>query len=183
MHAREMAQRIMGTLVRCTVKLVNSGTKMQSLQLGLLSDEPKDAMEHFEPYGYTSRPKAGAEGVAGFFGGDRSHGVVLVVADRRYRLTGLAEGEVAIYTDEGAKIVMKRGRVIDVECDEYRVVTKHYHVTADAYDVTAQAASIDADHASSTCPITAPDVVLDGKSMVGHYHREHDGPPTGGPLS
>lgn len=183
MSPHEFRARLMGVLVRCTVKLVNAGTKMQTLQVGLFADETKDGLEHFEPYGFTSRPKAGAEGIAGFFGGDRSHGVVLVAADRRYRLQTLQEGDVAIYTDEGAKIVLTRGRVVSVECDEYRVVTKHYNVTADAYDVTAQAASIDADTASSTCAIKAPDAVLDGISMVSHYHDEHDGPPTGGPKA
>lgn len=41
--------------------------------------------------------------------------MVLVVADRRYRLKALAEGEVAIYTDEGDKIHFKRGRIIDID--------------------------------------------------------------------
>ncbi|CAG4906033.1 phage baseplate assembly protein V [Paraburkholderia saeva] len=182
MNPREMAQRIMGMLVRGTVSRVNSATKMQTLQLGLLADELKDGMEHFEPYGFTSNPKEGSEGIGGFLAGDRSHGVVLVVADRRYRLPGLDEGEVAIYTHEGSKIVMKNGRIIEVECDEYRVVTKNYSVTADAYGVTAQAVAIDADTARSTCAIDAPDMVINGVSHAAHHHQEHDGPNTGGPL-
>ena len=38
-----------------------------------------------------------------------------MIADRRYRLQALANGEVAIYTDEGDKIHFKRGRIIDIE--------------------------------------------------------------------
>lgn len=93
---------------------VNGGTKMRTLQISLLAGEPKDDVEHFEPYGFTSEVKVGSEPLALFFDGDRSHGVVVVVADRRYRLTGLQSGEVAIYDDLGQKVHLTRdGIVID----------------------------------------------------------------------
>lgn len=40
--------------------------------------------------------------------------VTLCVADRRYRLTGLAGGEVAIYNDKGASVVMKADGSIEL---------------------------------------------------------------------
>ncbi|MDU8113514.1 phage baseplate assembly protein, partial [Pseudomonas syringae pv. actinidiae] len=79
-------------LVRGTVVLAKASSKMQALQMRLTAGEVKDDMEHFEPYGFTSNPLAGAEGIAAFIGGDRSHGLLLVVADRRYRLKGLELG-------------------------------------------------------------------------------------------
>ena len=82
-------------LVRGTVVLVDSARKLQALQMRLTAGEIKDNLEHFEPYGFTSNPLAGAEGIAAFIGGDRSHGVLLVVADRRYRIQALQPGEVA----------------------------------------------------------------------------------------
>ena len=102
-------------LVRGTVILADAARKMQTLQVRLTAGEIKDGAEHFEPYGFTSHPKAGAEVLTAFLGGDRSHAVVLVAADRRYRIKELAPGEVAIYTDEGDKIHFKRGRIIDIE--------------------------------------------------------------------
>lgn len=102
-------------LARGTVVLAHSANKLQSLQMRLTAGEVNDDMEHFEPYGFTSHPLAGAEGIATFLGGDRSHAVVLVVADRRYRLQALAPGEVALYTDEGDRIHFKRGRIIEIE--------------------------------------------------------------------
>ena len=74
---------------RGVVSLVNATSKLQSLQMRLLAGEMKDNMEHLEPYGYTSNPHPGAEGLAAFIGGDRSHGVVVCIADRRFRLAGL----------------------------------------------------------------------------------------------
>lgn len=106
---------LMNLLVRGTVVLGNAAKKMQALQMRLLAGEVKDGLEHFEPYGLTTHPLPGAEGIAAFLGGDRSHGVVLVVSDRRYRIQAMEPGEVAIYTDEGDKIHFKRGRIIDIE--------------------------------------------------------------------
>ncbi|WP_252088743.1 phage baseplate assembly protein V [Pseudomonas sp. MWU13-3659] len=102
-------------LARGVVALVDAGRKLQGLQMRLTADEVKDGMEHFEPYGFTSNPLAGAEGLAAFLGGDRSHGVVICVSDRRFRLQALKSGEVALYTDEGDRLHFKRGRVIEVE--------------------------------------------------------------------
>ncbi|MCI8212576.1 hypothetical protein AUC61_23885 [Pseudomonas sp. S25] len=102
-------------LARGTLALVNSAAKMQGMQVKLLANEVKDGMEHFEAYGFTSNPQAGAEVLAAFFGGDRSHGVIICASDRRFRLQSLKSGEVAIYTDEGDKIHFKRGRVIEIE--------------------------------------------------------------------
>ena len=102
-------------LARGTVVLANSASKLQSLQMRLTAGEVNDDLEHFEPYGFTSNPLAGAEGIVTFLGGDHSHAIALVVADRRYRLQSLASGEVAIYTDEGDRIHFKRGRIIDIE--------------------------------------------------------------------
>lgn len=105
-------RRIGNLLARGTVAAVNAATKMQSLQMRLLAGEVKDAVEHFEPYGFTSNPKPGAEGVAVFLDGDRSHGIVLVVADRRYRLKSLASGEMAIHDDQGQKVHLTRGGIV-----------------------------------------------------------------------
>lgn len=95
-------------LARCTVALVNAASKMQGLQIRLLAGELKDDVEHMEPYGFTSHPNPGAEGIAVFPGGDRSHGVVVVVADRRFRLQGLKPGEVALHDDQGVCVHLTR---------------------------------------------------------------------------
>lgn len=107
-----LARRIGNLVARGTVAAVNAATKMQGLQVRLLAGEVKDGVEHFEPYGFTSHPNAGAEAIAAFFDGDRSHGVVLVVADRRYRLKGLAAGEMAIHDDQGQKVHLTRSGIV-----------------------------------------------------------------------
>lgn len=105
-------RRLSNMLARGTVAVVNSASKMQGLQIRLLAGEVKDAVEHFEPYGFTSNPNPGAEGVTLFFDGDRSHGLVVVVADRRYRMTGFETGEVAIHDDQGQYVHLKRNGIL-----------------------------------------------------------------------
>ena len=145
-------------LARGTVVLANSATKLQSLQMRLTAGEVNDDMEHFEPYGFTSHPLAGAEGIAAFLGGDRSHAVVLVVADRRYRLKALAPGDVAIYTDEGDKIHFRRGRIIDIE-------------TATLNIRASTAVNIDTPSLNQTGKIVSEgDQIAGGISQIKHVH-------------
>jgi len=107
-----LLKRLQNAITRATVKLVNSKTKTQTLQIGLLAGEIKGGIEHLEPYGFTSCPHVGAEGLALFLGGDRSNGVVIVTADKRYRLLNLAAGEVAIYDDQGQMVALKRTGIV-----------------------------------------------------------------------
>lgn len=111
---RRVSVRLAGVVSRAVVARVDDSKKRQLVQAGLLAGETRDGLEHYQPYGFTSVPHAGAEGVALFVGGERDHGFVVAVDDRRYRLTGLQNGEVALYTDEGDKVVLKRGGTIEV---------------------------------------------------------------------
>lgn len=101
----------------------DSSTPLQTLQIELLKGEVLDGVEHLEPYGFTARPIAGYRTLAASLGGERNHTVVLVTTDRRHRKKGLAVGEVALYTDEGDYILLKRGRVVEVVAGAQMKVT------------------------------------------------------------
>ena len=169
-----MRNGIANMLARGAVALGNSASKLQSLQLRLLAGEVKDNMEHLEPYGFTACPQPGAEALAGFIGGDRSHGVVIVVADRRFRLQGLKPGEVSLYTDEGDFIHFKRDRVIEVETMTLKVKAH----TAVEFDTPL---------IKTTGRIESQgDQVAAGVSQIEHSHggvqrgTDQSGPPLGG---
>lgn len=107
-------QNINNIVSRAVVSAVDVAKKCQMLGLKLIGGEPKESVEHLEPYGFTSAPQDGAEALALFPSGDRSHGVVVVVSDRRYRIKGLKRGEVAIYDDQGKSVTLTRdGIVVD----------------------------------------------------------------------
>jgi phage baseplate assembly protein V len=104
-----LVRRIENLVSRATVSLVNDGAKVQTVQLGVLDGETRGDVERMQEYGFTSVPLVGAEAVVVWVGGRRDHGLVVAVDDRRHRPTGLQPGEVAIYTDEGDSVVIKRG--------------------------------------------------------------------------
>lgn len=127
-------------VTRGVVQLVDPSTMLQQLQLKAIGGELLDAIEHWEPYGYTSRPHPGAEALLLSVGGDRDHAVAVSVADRRFRLKNLAKGEVALYTDEGDVIHFKRGN----------------HIYIDALSkITAKASNVDI-IASTQANVTSP---------------------------
>lgn len=159
-------------LARAVVTGLNTAKKCQMLQVELMPGEPKDNVEHLEPYGFTSAPLTGAEGFALFPDGDRSHGVILMVADRRYRIKGLAAGEVAIYTDEGDTLTFKRGNIVELK-------TKTFSVNAaEAVNIKTKTFTLDASTSATittaTCSInaaysfsaTAPQIGLNGNLTV-----------------
>ena len=111
---RPVMQRVGGMVLRGVVTLVNNATTMQGLQITLMSDETDNDVERFEEYGLTSVPFTGAEAIALAVGGNPDHRIVIKVADRRHRLAGLVEGEVALYDDQGQKVHIKRNS-IDIE--------------------------------------------------------------------
>lgn len=111
---RPLAARVVNTVARAVVQLVDDGRKLQLLQIGVLDGEDIDGAEHHQPYGFASVPLAGAEAVVAFPNGDRGHPLVVTVSDRRHRPTGGQGGEVCMYTDEGDLIRLGRGHVISL---------------------------------------------------------------------
>jgi phage gp45-like len=180
---RPMAQRLQLMIGRAVVLLVNDALKMQGLQVHLLADEVRDSVERFQEYGFTSHPLPGAEAIAAGVGGSRDHVVVLAVDDRRYRLRGLAQGEVAVYTDEGDKIVLRRGGVIEVTAAaKVRLVTPLVECTGNVtIDGTLQ---VDGTITSGATVTAAADVRDQGgtKSMAGmrnaYNAHKHGATPT-----
>jgi phage baseplate assembly protein V len=117
------ARRIRLLAARAVITLIDDASKLQGAQVKLLAGEVRDQVERFQQYGYTSVPFPGAEGIYLSLNGSRDHGVVICIDDRRYRITGLQAGEVAIYTDEDKadgkhRIVLKRGKEIHLVAGE-----------------------------------------------------------------
>jgi phage baseplate assembly protein V len=104
--------RVQMMVGRAVLAAVNDDATLQTLQIELASDEAQDGVEHFQPYGLAYKPHVGAEAIAMAVGGLRSHAVVLTVTDRRYRLKALKDGEVALYDDQGQKLLLGRDGIL-----------------------------------------------------------------------
>lgn len=111
---------------RAVIAVINDGLKMQTAQASLLDGEVCDGVERFQNYGFTSVPLPGAEGVYLSIGGDRDHGALIAVDDRRYRLKSLQSGELAIYTwkdqeAHGHRIIFRNDGSIEVKAKNITV--------------------------------------------------------------
>lgn len=125
---RPLQRRVMLMVGRVVLKSVSEAMKVQA---SILSEEVRDDMELVQHYGFSSRPKEGAEGVSIFVSGNRDHGLIIATKDKQYEIP-LESGEVALWTDEGDAIHLKRGKIIsvkaqsklEIECPEVTISGK-----------------------------------------------------------
>ena len=115
-----LRRRVLLSIGRAVLALVDDTRKLQVMQVQGLARETLDGAERFQQYGMTSHPHPGAECVVLAVGGMRQHLIIIAADDRRYRVTGLAEGEVCLYTDEDEggnphRVTLGRGRKIKLE--------------------------------------------------------------------
>jgi len=150
------ARRLRLLVTRGVVKRVDDTKGLQALQISALSGELFDIIERLQQYGFTCHPHPGADTINLSVGASRSHTVVIAVDDRRYRLQ-LAEGEVAIYDDQGQKIVLYRDR-IEVEAPKVVVKSDNVQLGADGGAAVARVGdvvTIASGSSAGTWPITS----------------------------
>lgn len=130
-----MKQRIMSMVGRCIIAAVDDSRKVQSLQVEVTADELHDEAERFQNYGLSTNPIPGAEGIIVRIGGLASHGVIIVVDDRRYRLRNLEPGEVALYDDLGQVVHLKRDGILIKSENKVTVEAERVDVLADTVNL------------------------------------------------
>ena len=129
-------RRLKLLLGRAVISAINDDEAIQKLQVSVLGSEAIDTIPRYQNYGFTSHPKVGCEAVAVFNAGDRASGIVVAIDDRRFRLKGLNEGEVAIYTDEGDSIILARQNTIKIKTKIFKLDCTECDITADKFRVT-----------------------------------------------
>ena len=149
------------TLVRSILASVAEGAVKRFSGSGR-TGEAFAGREYFQHYGFTSRPRAGAEGLVLVQGG-----TVFLVAtdDRRYRLS-LEDGEVALYTDEGDMIHLKRGGEILVSSQGKVAIEAATEVAIDSAEVAITATGEVTIEAATSVTITTPNATISGNLAV-----------------
>ena len=154
---------------------VKSDLSIQQVQLkGLAGEQLQDA-EFFQHFGFTSCPPAGTQCIVLPMGGQTSHAIIIATENGAYRIQNLASGEVAIYSSEGAYVHIKKGRIIEADCDEYRVRTKKYIVESEEYDVMATGtASFTTPELNASENVKAGGEIEDNKSTMNAIRQTFD---------
>lgn len=169
-------RRITNLVSRGVIRSANDSGGVQVVQLSLLNKEIRDGVERPQQYGFTSVPLPGSEAFVVFAGGNRSHGFVVGTNNRAARKKELQPGEVAIYTDQGDEVYIRRGGIIEIKAaTELRVTAPLSRFSgnvqiAGALNVTGAIKS-DTSVADPTSTMQAMRITYNG-----HVHIENNSP-------
>lgn len=185
---------------------LNGKPGVQLAQGDALNGERLESSELFQQFGFTSGVPAGSELIVLPLGGKTAHSVIVATENGSYRVV-VQNGETCVYNQWGAKITLKKEKIIEVDCDHFIVKakedvlmqTKSYTVQADA-GVTYQTPGLAYGGAASrsraagrTVARITGDMHLDGEitttgdqtaagiSTAHHTHRGDSGGTTGEP--
>ena len=160
-----------GVLIR-----VNSGGDIQTVQAKGLATESLQDVELFQHYGFTSVPPRGSKAIMLPLNGRTSHSIVIATEHASYRLKSLKTGELAIYSDEGSNIVLRRGKIIEVNCDDYIVNTKKYTVNTEEHNVNTSTYNVTASTGADfdTPLLNATNDISDSKSTMNALRKTYD---------
>ena len=118
-----LERRILAVVRIGVAKLIFDDAGLQQLQATALLGNVRGRINRYQNYGLTSVPLPGAQPLLLAVGGAGNHAVAVAVDDARYRPQNLESGEVCLYTDEGDRITLQRGRVIAIEAGQAVTVT------------------------------------------------------------
>lgn len=163
-----LRRRIQLLINRAVINAVKSGEGFQLVQVSTGKNETLHDLKHHEPYGFTSKPLSGAQALAASLGGSRSHSLVFMVSDRRYRLTGLEDGEVALYDNqEPPQVIVLKQNGIEIEAPNGYTVNGD-GVLNGAVQITG---AVQMDSTLDVADVAnSPDFISDGKSGATHVH-------------
>ncbi|OFQ20882.1 baseplate assembly protein [Haemophilus sp. HMSC073C03] len=106
---------------RGVLHLVKSADNIQKVQASGLADETLQDVEFMQQFGFTSVPPANTQAVILPIGGQTTHGIVIATENGSFRVKNLQGGEVAVYDESGSSIVLKKGRLIQIDCDVLKI--------------------------------------------------------------
>lgn len=97
-------------VAKCLIQSVNDAKAPDGLSatIGLVNSEKHESVPMMQNYGLTSKPKANSRAVVLFVGGARDNGVIVATQGPADKIPTLEDGEVAVYSDYGQSIILKK---------------------------------------------------------------------------
>ncbi|NBI12619.1 phage baseplate assembly protein V [[Haemophilus] felis] len=144
---RKLQEKINNTLYdvrlafRGVLNLVKSADNIQKVQVSGLAEETLQDVEFMQQFGFTSVPPAGTQVVVLPVGGKTTHSIVIATENGSFRVKNLQGGEVAVYDQSGSTIILKQGRLIEVDCDVFKLTCKSYQLNCQTYQTSASSSA------------------------------------------
>lgn len=114
---RPLGQALRRIIGRAKVTRISAAAanRIQRFQVIGLGGNPRQDIEHAEPYGLAAHPLPGAEAWIVANAGDQAQLVALVVGDPRHHPLVLQPGEVCLYSMHGQRVHLKADGGIDID--------------------------------------------------------------------
>ncbi|MBR8137181.1 phage baseplate assembly protein domain-containing protein [Burkholderia cenocepacia] len=161
---RRLANQIRLTVSRAVLEFLQDHILMQ---VTMLEGEPRDDVEHMQPFGLLAKPLRGAEGVFLSAGGDRDHGLVVCMTNREAipsdLVAAIQEGETALWAAGGWYMHLKRDGTLRINVRAVEVLAPDG--TSFDHDV-AIGQRLDVVQGGAF----GEDVLVDGLSVGTHVH-------------
>lgn len=109
---------------RARLTQLNGAPGLQLAQGQGLAGEQAQAVEVLQQFGFSSGIPEGSQLIVLPLAGRSSANVVIATEHGAYRLK-VGPGEARMYSQEGAYVHIKQGRVIEAECDDFRLRVKN----------------------------------------------------------
>lgn len=120
-----LVNRVQLMIGKALLEAVRDTDEIQLVKVSGLEDEIQEGIEHVQPYGLTGNAPAGSECVIVFVGGNREHGVAVVIGNGEYRPKNLQAGEVALWSKFGKNIHLNKGGEIAIGWDGLTALTDY----------------------------------------------------------
>ena len=118
----------------------NDEPGVQLVQANALAGEQAQAVEMLQQFGFASGVPADSDLIVLPLAGRTSASVIIATENAAYRLK-VGPGEARMYSQEGAYIHIKAGRIIEVDCDELTINVKNNATLTAGQKVTIAAGS------------------------------------------
>lgn len=169
-----LKNRLQQMFLRCVLRAIDDERRMQLVEVSTLAGAVRGKAEHFHPYGFSSKPLPGAEGLVGFVGGAQDHPILITVADRRYRLQPLQDGGVALHNQFGDFVVLRPDdREIEVHAGTKVILSSPDVEVQGRFKVTGTSqfdAQIHCDAGVVAAEVTSENADLNMSQVKNHYN-------------
>lgn len=117
---------------------VDTSKPVQKAQINGLADETLNEIDVMQQFGFTSHLPADTQVVVVPIGGTTSGAVIVASENKTYRVLNLEEGEVAIYDKSGSTITLKKGKVVNINCDKLNITCSDMKIDSSTLSITSE---------------------------------------------
>lgn len=112
---KPLKDKLLVLVTRAQLTNTNSTGSILLAQIRGLAGETIDKVPYLQHFGFTSNPPDGTQAIVVNIGANRDNVVIIATEKGEVRVKGLAKGEMAVYTDDGTYMVLKKDGQVEIK--------------------------------------------------------------------